>query len=218
MRFAIDPRYTGALMDSIVASADDVMKDRGRVLKHDRTTTVVQVEADSMTWVIKRYNTKNLWHAIRRTLRHSRAFNCWEMSAEFIAADIPVPVPVGFIERKIGPFRGRSYFLYEYVDAQDLLSFMKKHAGLDEFEMVLQKIKDMFHTLRQSGLNHGDMKATNILVEPDFGLRVLDLDAARKAESTNAFERGYARDRSRFLRNWQHDPGLLDRIDSVLPA
>ena len=216
-RAVFDSRYDCPLMEKFAAAPDSVLRDSGHVLKHDRTTTVAKIDDDDLAWVVKRYNTKNAWHAIRRTLRRSRALNCWEMSGQFLAAGIPVPAPIGYMEKTLGPLRGRSYFLYEYIDAQDLLSYVKTGKEPDGFDIVLQEIIALFRAFRTSGINHGDMKATNILVEADRRLKLLDLDAARKTGHTEAFERGYSRDRARFLKNWQNDPDLQDRFDSVLP-
>ena len=216
-RLVSDSRYNIPLLEKFAAAPDSVLHDAGRILKHDRTTTVAKIGDDGMAWVVKRYNTKNSWHAIRRTLCRSRAHNCWEMSGYFIAAGIPIPAPVGYMEKKLGPLRGRSYFLYEYVYAQDLLSYMKNRRDPGGFEIVLREITELFGKLRTSGINHGDLKATNILVEADSGLKILDLDAARKTDSIEAFERGYIRDRARFLKNWQNDPELQDRFDALLP-
>lgn len=216
-RLVFDSRYDGQLMEKFTAAPDSVVHSAGQILKHDRTTTVAKIDDDGVAWVVKRYNTKNIWHAIRRTLRRSRALNCWEMSGHFIAAGIPIPAPVGYMEKRFGPLRGRSYFLYEYVDAQDLLSYMKAGKDPGGFDIVMQELTALFRTLRTAGINHGDMKATNILVEADGNLKLLDLDAARKTGHTEAFELGYTRDRARFLKNWQNDPDLQERFDSALP-
>ncbi len=215
-RYVFDKRYACPLLDKIIAQPDQVIDDLGRILKHDRTTTVAKIEENGVAWVIKRYNTKNPWHALRRTLRRSRALICWTMSARLQAAGIRVPTPVGYIEKKIGPFRGRSYFFYEYVDAEDLLSYIKTHANRNGFESVFQKIKKLFDVLYAAKINHGDMKATNLLVGADRSITLLDLDAARQTENIESFARGYARDRSRFLENWNNDPDLRDRFDKAL--
>lgn len=217
-RLVFDPGYAGPTLDRAFAAPDELIDASSRVLKHDRTTTVARIDDCGTAWVIKRYNTKNIWHAVRRTLRTSRASNCWRMSEMFLAAGIAVPSPVGYIENRIGPLRGRSYFLYEFIDARDLLGFVKARSDPAELDFVFDGIRDLFRALRQSGINHGDMKATNILVAPDLSLRLLDLDAARRPERADLFERGYARDRARFLKNWDAEPDLRDRFGSELPA
>src|SRR5690606_3128405 len=44
-------------------------------VKHDGTTTVGYTSRDGRPLVIKRYNTKNPWHFVRRAVRRSRARN-----------------------------------------------------------------------------------------------------------------------------------------------
>ena len=217
-RLVFDPGRDCPLLERIFEAPDDAVDRDGTVLKHDRTTTIARIAEADTTWVVKRYNTKNAWHAVRRNLQRSRARNCWEMSRVFQNARIPVPAAIGYIENSLAVLRGRSYFLYEFIDAQNLLSFMKARRGRAEVDTVIGNISGIFQNLHSHAINHGDMKATNILVEPDLGLRLLDLDAARQPHSRAAFERGYARDRQRFLDNWRSDPDLRDRFDSKLPA
>jgi tRNA A-37 threonylcarbamoyl transferase component Bud32 len=216
LRYALDTTRACPLLHRIIEGPDRAIEDFGHVLKHDGTTTVAAVQANGTAWVIKRYNTKNAWHALRRTLRRSRALNCWEMSACFLDAGIAVPAPVAYVERKLGPVRGRSYFLYEYVDAEDLLSYMKHHGRSDDLEGVVRRITTLFAVLRIARITHGDMKATNILVDAERRVTLLDLDAARRPARTRDFEQGHARDRSRFLENWRSDPELMERFDQAL--
>lgn len=214
-RYVFDNQYACPLLDNIIAGPDRVIDDLGHILKHDRTTTVAKIEKNGVAWVIKRYNTKNPWHALRRTLRRSRALICWTMSARLRASGITVPTPVGYIEKKIGPFRGRSYFFYEYVNAENLLSYIRTHKNRNGIESVFQNIEKLFDVLYAAKINHGDMKATNLLVDADRSITLLDLDAARQPENIDSFVRGYARDRSRFLENWNDDPELRDRFDKA---
>lgn len=212
----VDSRHACPLLDRIIAAPDAIIDSCGQVLKHDRTTTVSKIEGDGMVWVVKRYNTKNAWHAVRRTLRRSRALNCWEMSGRFLAAGIKVPARIACIENKLGPFHGRSFFVCEYVDAEDLISFLKNRNDPGDMTFISGKIEALFDALRASRIIHGDMKATNILVSAERNLTLLDLDAARQPADTRTFERGHAQDRSRFLRNWDHDPERLERFVSAL--
>ena len=218
MKSVTDARFESRLLDRVTADPDDAIQGLGQSLKHDSTTSVVKVEENGQCWVIKRYNTKNPWHALRRTVRRSRAENCWHMSALLSAAGIRVPAPVAYMERRIGPLRGRSYFVYEYVDAEDLLTYMMTHTNVSDIDYVVQKIIDIFKALYISRINHGDMKATNLMVGADRGITLIDLDATAKPDNAETFRRGYGKDRSRFLQNWRDNPGMTERFERALPG
>ena len=209
----IDPR----LFDRVISDPDRAIQDLGQVLKHDSTTTVAKLEQSGQRWVIKRYNTKNPWHAFRRTVQRSRASNCWHMSARLAAAGVSVPAPLAYLEKRAGPLRGISYFVYEYVDADDLLTYMTTHTDAAVTDCVLQNVIDTFKALYASGINHGDMKATNLMVRGDRSITLIDLDASAKPGSAETFRRFYAKDRSRFMQNWRNRPDLLERFERAIP-
>lgn len=218
LAYTLDPAFASALFDEVKADPDRVIEERGRVLKHDRTTTVALVENAGHRWIIKRYNTKNLWHALRRTVRRSRAANSWTMSRAFRSAGIATADPVAFIERRFGPLRMRSYFVSVFVEAGDLQTLVSAAGGgsSGDIERAKRHVIALFRTLRAARLNHGDMKATNILVAGG-GLVLIDFDAAAEPATAEAFERGYRKDRARFLKNWSAHPALYECFDRELP-
>lgn len=138
------------------------------------------------------------------------------MSKLFEQAGISIPRPIAYIEKRFGPLRGKSYFINEYIEAENLFTYITTHADPLDTTTTERKVVELFEALRTTGINHGDMKATNILV-CDEKLLVLDLDAARKADDGSLFKRGYEKDRFRFLKNWKNHPDLYQRFDAALP-
>lgn len=218
---AIRLLYTGTdadrcpLLEDITALPDAVMA-RGRVLKHDGTTTVVVVSDDRRRWVIKRYNTKNRWHVIRRALRTSRAVNCWRAAARLKAADIDTPRPVAVLEERcLGVLRGRSYFICELVEGETLDRVL--HSDTGHRTSLIERAAGIVRRLAEHDIVHGDLKATNFIVDGDR-LFLVDLDATRGCEG-RALVRGRGRDLRRFMKNWAADSELsrefADRLDDL---
>ena len=214
--YGYDPSFTSDLLDQLIIDPDRIIDTEAYVIKHDRTTTVARIERNEVCWIIKRYNTKNLWHGLRRMVRPSRALNCWEMSKRFGQTEILIPHPVAYIEKRFGPLRGKSYFINEYIDAVNLFTYITTHPDPETTKATEQKVVELFEVLRSTGINHGDMKATNLLVYNE-NLLLLDLDAARMTKNGVLFEQGYKKDRFRFLKNWQNYPDLYKRFDAALP-
>jgi tRNA A-37 threonylcarbamoyl transferase component Bud32 len=200
------------LLDDITALPEAVMA-RGRVLKHDGTTTVVVVGDGERGWVIKRYNTKNRWHAVRRAFRTSRAINCWRAASWLTKAGVDTPRPVAVLEeRRLGIIRARSYFLCERVAGETLDQALGR-PGIHRSTLI-DRAADVVARLRQNGIAHGDLKATNFIVSEDR-LCLVDLDATRRL-SGRALETGLRKDLHRFMKNWDNHPELKAAFESRL--
>ena len=84
-------------------------------------------------------------------------------------------------------------------------------------EPALQaQLKDLFVSLRQHRLVHGDMKANNLLVDADGQLWLIDLDAMRQVPS-GKFTTLHEQDQRRFMQNW-HGRDIETQLKKVIEA
>lgn len=208
----IDDRERCPLLDELVRLPASVTA-RGHVLKHDGTTTVTVVGDAVRRWVVKRYNTKNVWHALRRLFRTSRAVNCWRAASRLRDAGINTPRRVAAMEeRRFGILRGRSWFVNEYIAGDTLAQAIGRGAG-NPSPLVAQAAEIVLR-LRTAGIVHGDLKATNFVVHGDR-IYLVDLDATRSPRG-RYLESGLRKDWERFLRNWSDQPDVLKEFESRL--
>ena len=178
--------------------------------KNDGTTTVARTPNASNSFIVKRYNTKNKWHFVRRLLRRSRAHNCWEMSEVFARAGLHTPQRVAVIQEQLGPFKLRSWFISEYINGPDLLSYLSNFDNHNDgltLKDLKEKVYKLFEQLYSNHLSHGDMKASNILIH-DNTLILIDLDAAHQCTNVSRFKRAAHKDWARFMKNWRGHPSL----------
>lgn len=177
-----------------------------KILKEDKTftTTVALIHIDGKPLVIKRYNIKGFFHALKRAIQPSRAARCWYHAHLLRSLDINTPRPIAMIEKRFGPLRRQAYFITEYIDGIDgdtifrdpTQDSIKTQTYADN---IIKSIKQLHENL----ISHGDLKATNFIyqgVEPYF----IDLDATRQHASYSKGKRKFARDRRLFLLNWQN--------------
>ena len=215
-RYQIAPEYD---RQEFRALLDSLARDKGPVsyyLKKDTTTSVWCTEFEGRMMVVKRYNTKNRWHALRRIFRLSRAENCWQMSQAFNQAGIRTPANIAVIQEWFGPFKGRSWYLCEYVSSDTLIDRLGDgNSEPGDLKKIVSEIRAVFMNLKNSLLSHGDFKASNILLSPN-GLWLIDLDAARKHSNSKSFERAYNKDRNRFLKNWTGNTQLHQTFKNSL--
>jgi len=186
---------------------------RGRVLKHDGTTTVMVVGEAHRQWVVKRYNTKNRWHAVRRALRTSRAMNCWSAAWQLEAAGIDTPRPVAVLEeRRLRRLKGRSYFVCEFIAGETLDRALSRRDGHRAY--LVERAASIVRRLRRHRIAHGDLKATNFVVRDDR-LYLVDLDAMKQGPGP-AVDAALSKDQQRFMRNWADDPTLSREFEALL--
>ena len=80
-----------------------------------------------------------------------------------------------------------------------------------------QKLTGLLTQLALSRLSHGDMKATNFILS-ERGAVVIDLDAMRRHDAAESFQRAQRRDLRRFMRNWEACPETRAMFAEMLRA
>ena len=207
-------RYQSPKLRDFLENPDQDLKKfgGGSPIKDDQTTTVTLVAnlVEECPIYIKRYNTKNAWHALRRTVRRSRAENCWMHAITLENLGIAVAPPVAFIQEYLGTgLKGGSWYLSKYMGPYCL-----DHLPIIDDEAVrvrvMEQIVEIMAILRDHHISHGDMKATNLLLTPGHQVVLLDLDAMKEHATTKRASAGTNRDVIRFLHNWRYQPALLE--------
>ncbi len=173
----------------------------GRVIKAGNSATVAQVQIGSTPYLVKRYNLKNYWHGIKRMLQTSRAWRSWRAAYSLDLVGIDTPQAIALMEKRKGPFRGKSYLVCEFLAPE-------KGAYLDQliengltFEQGQALFQPLFAKMETASISHGDFKATNFFIQVDK-IFVLDLDAMTLHCSKTRCNKALSKDRNRFTRNW----------------
>jgi tRNA A-37 threonylcarbamoyl transferase component Bud32 len=186
----------------------------GKTLKDGRTSTVAKVELQDESFVVKRYNLKNTWHALDRLWRPSRAWHSWREGHRLRFLSIATPEPLALIEERLGPLRRRAFLITAYCPGVSLKQYLS--ADQEPDPATASAILSLFNALHRQRISHGDLKATNLLWH-DAQLFVIDLDAMIQHRSATAFARAWRRDRARLLCNWPATSVLHHWLDRNLP-
>lgn len=210
---AIIPERVWSHLDHCVAT--------GSILKDGDRTTVVRINDDpACPLTLKRYNLKGPLHTTTHVVLRSRAAWCWRTAKALISAGLNVPTPRLMLEERLGPLRLRSAYACDYMEGTPLIDFVKSLAFDDpRLTRTVSEFSRIWSTLGALRAGHGDMKATNFLVDHDARIWLLDLDAVRFHRTRRIFERARARDRERFLRNWSGpdiSPGVAERFRNAI--
>ena len=188
-----------------------------QIIKSDNTTTVGLIFRGSYKIAIKRYNTKNAWHRLRRTVRSSRAENCWHFTRTLRNLDISVAPAVAWIQEIQLGLKFRSWFISEFVEGTSSLDYFKDNVSPAEIKKTLSEIVEILCKLRHERISHGDLKASNILLSKR-GPVLIDLDSMRQHKTESTYQPAARKDLNRFLRNWQENPVLLATARQLLSA
>jgi tRNA A-37 threonylcarbamoyl transferase component Bud32 len=217
-RFTVYRRDCGSpALKRLLADPDASLHQPGaRRLKDGNTCTVWSIPLDGKTLAIKRYNRKNLLHGLNRAWRASRAAISWRNAHRLEFYAIPTPSPVALVEERMGPLRGRAYFITEVVNGENALErFAPDRDQSPEGAFDMDALCRLIARLATLGITHGDMKGSNFIFGPD-GPTVLDLDALREHDWRAPFAREHRRDIRRFQANWHDRPDLQRRFAQSL--
>ncbi|HBN26237.1 MAG TPA: hypothetical protein DD405_02060 [Desulfobacteraceae bacterium] len=212
-----DRQYQSELMDTFLADPDIFFKTC-TFLKQGNTSTVALVKINGRQLVVKRYNVKSFLHSFRYLFRKSRASVSWKNAQRlFYILNIPTPKPVAFLEKRLGLFKKKSYFITEYIDG--ISAYNLFHSNEVEDIAGRKHLVCMFGRLLQSLsdalLSHGDFKASNFIISNDK-VFLLDLDAMQEHSFRWMFRKKFRRDCLRLTQNLKELPQLAEMFKKAL--
>ena len=187
------------------------------ILKKGRTNTVAIVTMDNGEKVlVKRYkSTKGILHKYLRCLRQSRARKSWLNSQLLDMLGIPTPKAYAMLECRFGPLVTCSYTFHSYQPSLHALEWFAQTPLPENHLEVADKIGEILVSLQRALVYHGDLKATNILI--DNGIPVLiDLDAMTSYKKPSKFRRANHQDIKRFARNWADLPKVANVFSPII--
>lgn len=194
-----DRQYQSAELMHVLAEPEAIFQDKNtEILKAGNTATVAKIKIKNKYYVIKRYNIKNHWHFLRRSLRPTRAVTSWQLAQQLTFFGIATAKPIAFIEERIFGLRSTSYFLMEWIEGEHAGDYFAKHKST----AVAQRIILLLTQLAKLGLTHGDLKMTNILIENHHPL-LIDLDGMVEHKTISGLKRAFDKELRRFMRNWE---------------
>lgn len=197
-------------MAALISNPDAAMAE-GKLLKNGNTATVALVNGPTGPLVIKRYNIKSFAHRLSRMFRRSRAWISWINAHRLEFLGISTVKPVALIEERIGPLRGRAYFISEYVEGPDATVLPEREDPSEDIVAIVTLIK----SLSAAGVTHGDLKASNFLLGQG-GAVIIDLDSMREHQDPVEKHKAETRDLARFMKNWESSPQVVERFSDLL--
>jgi RIO kinase 1 len=203
---------------------DSLFQDSTILLKSSSSTRSVLVSFDpasgdavSKGLYVKEFRYKGVVHSLKHLFGKHRAQIMWEVSCHLLKSSFPVPEPEGYLLKHKGPMcLGGYYFSSALRGCPSLHELSEDLAVLNErldsggLNLVTAHCIAMLH---DSGVSHGDLKWTNILVdEKENQLWLIDLDASKLWREYPG-PKAVARDLARFVLS-----GLEAGVDGAILA
>ncbi len=176
-----DQDLMSAEMRDLLSNPDNyIRRSNAKIIQDNFKNKIVYLGIDKIPAIIKIHNYKSTWHKIKRFFRRTRASRSWHYSFLFNRNGIPTPRPMAYKETRIGPLRGDSYFIYEWVEGiNGEQYFMNNKSNTEKIQKAINSIVDMTRKINNLGLIHGDIRLKNTVFRGDE-MFLTDFDDTKK--------------------------------------
>lgn len=165
------------------------------------TTTVGVVQFRQKQFVVKRYNFRNFWHAVKLQFRVSHAYKSYWFAHYLNQHAITAIRPVAVIQKKILFTKQASFFISEYeaTGISGCLFFSNQSQSKTDWVKAIDLIFELIKKLKDYKICHGDFHFGNLLIV-DNNPVLLDFDRIKKIKNAKRFHELHRKDLSNFYR------------------
>jgi len=172
---------------------------KGKVLKAGSRSLVTQVDVGAHSYVFKQYSPLAFRRRLRYALTRSRARQSWENGQMLADLGLPVIRPLAFFEElKLG-IPQRSLLIMPFQPGTPI----DEYPQLTQIQPILRKV---FMKMAQHQITHGDLKATNIIIDEKAQPHFIDIDASQAHSKKSSYRKARKKDEELFLKNWHDHP------------
>jgi serine/threonine protein kinase len=180
-RTVCDQEFLSEEMRMMLNDPEDyIRRKNAKIIQDNFKNKIVYLEIGKIQAMIKIHNYKSIGHKIRRYFRKTRASRSWHYSILFNENGIRTPRPIAYKETRIGPLRGDSYFIYEWVDGiNGEQYFVNNRKDAEKIKKAIAAILEITEKIKHLGLIHGDIRLKNMVFQGDE-IFLTDFDDTKK--------------------------------------
>lgn len=141
--------------------------------------TIVRLEIENEPVVVKRYVERSFRHLLKQMIQPSRAHRCYRDTLYLRKGGFPTPAPLAFREDRFGPFRGRSFYAYNYQPGETLLKSCRHLTNQRLLRNYVSQIVNIWQMQRDLQVSLHDANPGNFIVDRAGKIWVIDLDKLR---------------------------------------
>ncbi len=150
----------------VLAAPDSALTGES-LLKAGHSSTVGQ----SARWVVKRYNFKKPLNLIKDLFRVSKAKRAFQLGYHLELVGVATPRVIAVMEDRPLGIALRSYLVMEKIAGATDLAAVDRDGG-----HLAKRLVKLIGRMHAEGFTHRDLKASNVLVDPEGKPWLIDLD------------------------------------------
>jgi hypothetical protein len=184
-------RFGSRVDESLLRNLENDLEstmEAGETYKRCRARWVSRIDLPSGPVVVKLFTERSVRHTVKQRFQRSRSRRAADKAFRYCERGFHTPQPLALLQEELGPFRGNSCIVYEYIDganvAADLshmLSSVAKSQGQTALEYICEQVRQTRDQLIRAGLAHCDCHAGNFMFDRKGRLYLLDLDSIKPA-------------------------------------
>lgn len=181
----LDRDFDDVVLERIQNSAEQIIRD-AYVYKQCKARWVAKIDSvDAPTCLLKWYTARSRRHAAKQLITKSRAAVHAIHTRHLIDAGLPVPRPLAYLEERVGPLRGRSCLVYEFISGflfgqtEELYGVFTRNGDHDPVLRVVEQLREVFDLLDRLNLHHYDAHGSNFMFDQTGKLYLLDTESIR---------------------------------------
>ena len=167
------------LLDSLWDGPDSLVQSGEPLVQKNRVRTIVRLEDSDQSIVIKRYVERSFRHLLKQMIQQSRAARCWNDTLYLLENGFPTPLPIAYREERFGPFRGPSFYVYQFQSGQTLLERCRHLENQRLLRDYVSQLVNIWQLQRRLNVSLHDANPGNFIVDAAGKIWVIDLDKLR---------------------------------------
>lgn len=170
--------FSDDMLAEALAGHERALAERGdAVLKADARSRMTRTRVGDRDVVVKELLTRSLWRALADAARGSGAWRGWRGGHGLQVRGLGAATPLAYLDETRFGIPTRSWLvLDDLAPAKDLLAYAPEHR-----EALVRRLGPWLDRLHLRGVDHGDLKATHVFVDPETRdpVRLIDLEGVR---------------------------------------
>ncbi len=177
-------------------------KESEEVIKIDETSVLLKLDSDIGLIAARHYKKPVLTKIAKNTLRQDPAQVSWYFSHHLNTNGINTPAPLAFMEERKMGVRLRTWYLCQFEEGIDCENyFLHARAITPAMANTAAAIVDMFISIRECQLSHGNLKAGKLLII-DGRPCLTDLSHMKFHSDEKIAKKMWQRDVETFMNSW----------------
>jgi tRNA A-37 threonylcarbamoyl transferase component Bud32 len=167
---------------TVLADPDAWLRDPSLYFKDSRNVTLARVASPDPglpSLVLRRLNYGRWQHRLRDCFRPSRAQRAFRAALALEAAGLSISRALAVADLRQCRWPERAYVLSTEIEGARTLAQIVRCPNPWSRPLV-RALADLLARLHQAGFIHGDLKATNILIQPSGKAWLIDFDGVRQ--------------------------------------